>query len=83
MNLASSHRSIIAQSGTLPLRIETGRFTGLKIVECLCLICKDKLSIETGTHFLLENTHYTKERETFLKETAIELMLSKEYMKVI
>ena len=82
MNLTRSQRSIVAQfrSGTLPLRIETGRFTGLKIEERLCLICKDNISIETETHFLLECSHYTKERDIFLNETAIELMLSKDYM---
>ena len=75
-NLQRSERSIIAQlrSGTLPLMIETGRFSGKKLEERLCIFC-DINTIESETHFLLECKCYEILRRQFLKNNVTNITL--------
>ena len=59
--LPKQERSFLAQlrCGVLPLRIETGRFSGLKAEERVCQLC-DSGDIEDEKHFILtcdKNTH--------------------------
>jgi hypothetical protein len=67
MQLPKHLRSYIAQirTGTLPLRIETGRFRNLKIEERLCLLCKEPNKVETEYHFLFECPFYLFLRLSF------------------
>ena len=54
MNLKRNERLVIAQfrCGVLPLRIETGRFTGEQVNDSLCRFCELNL-VEEEKHFLL------------------------------
>ena len=59
MNLTKSCRSRLAKlrSGTLPLRIETGRFERLDVSERLCKFCPDNC-VESEYHFIFECSKY-------------------------
>ena len=67
MFLPKHLRSFIAQvrTGTLPLRIETGRFRNLKIEERLCEICNLPKVVETEYHFLFQCIKYSHLRLLF------------------
>jgi len=68
MDLQKNERSIMAQfrCGTLPLRIETGRFVGEKPEQRLCIFCNSD-SIESELHFLVECGYYDTFRTELLK----------------
>ena len=72
LNLVRNKRSILAQirSGTLPLKIETWRFVGIKYEDRLCNLCQDG-AVETETRFMLKCKHYDKERKYFLAKVNI------------
>ena len=60
LNLCKSERSHLAQfrCGILPLRIETGRYSGEKVEERVCDFCTSNAT-EYEKHFLLNCSHYT------------------------
>ena len=60
MNLHKNERSKFAQfrCGVLPLRIETGRFVGVKPEDRLCHLCNNNTQ-ENETPFLLDCSLYT------------------------
>ena len=66
LNLDRSHRSILAQlrCGTLPLHIETGRFSNTKVEDRLCNFCSEE-AVESEYHFLFHCSHYSHERTQF------------------
>lgn len=66
LNLSSAERSMVAQfrMGILPIRIETGRFTNLKITQRLCQICNDD-KIEDEIHFIFHCPVYNLSRQEF------------------
>ena len=72
IGLPREHRSILAQirSGTLPLKIETGRFMGIKLDDRLCTVCDEGI-VEDEKHFLLECNRYNDERSVFLNKLGI------------
>jgi hypothetical protein len=53
--------------GILPIRVETGRFTNLKLNDRLCQICHDQ-KVEDELHFLFTCDAYTEKRQTFFDE---------------
>ena len=59
LNIAQNERSHLAQfrCAVLPLKIETGRFSGLAIGDRLCQVC-DQHTVESETHFLLHCNVY-------------------------
>ena len=69
MNLSKSIRSKLAKlrSGTLPLRIETGRFERIDVDERVCKFC-DVIPpcVETEYHFMFECARYINLRVVFL-----------------
>ena len=69
LNLTSGERSMVAQSrmGILPIRIETGRFTNMKINERVCQMCNSGL-IEDETHFIFNCTLYDSSRKDFFRK---------------
>lgn len=60
------HRSLLAQlrCGTLPLKIETGRFQNIPVEFRLCIFCSSNV-IENETHFLLHCLLYNDIRTEF------------------
>ena len=60
--------SFLAQlrCGVLPLRIETGRFSGLKPEERVCQLC-DSGDIEDEKHFILSCDAYTNQRQILFR----------------
>ena len=50
--------------GILPLRIETGRYTGESIESRLCKYCSAR-AVETEKHFLLECSFYDDFRNNY------------------
>ena len=74
LNMSSRERSIIAQirMGILPIRIETGRFTNLKINERICQFCNLR-EIEDEIHFIFDCELYTPTRQDFFNKIAIEV----------
>lgn len=52
--------------GTLPLRLETGRYNGESVQERLCLVCKSG-EVESEFHFLFTCEAYASEREKFME----------------
>ena len=66
-HLTRRQRSLLAKlrSGTLPLAIETGRYTRTPVDERLCRSC-DSNAIETEFHFLFECDMYNDLREQFI-----------------
>ena len=66
--LPKQERSFLAQlrCGVLPLRIETGRFSGLKPEERVCLLC-DSGEIEDEKHFILTCDRYTNQRQILFR----------------
>ena len=73
LDLTRSQCSVLAQirCGILPIQIEVGRFTRIKLEDRLCPICKNG-DIETETHFLFKCEEYKTERELFLRETGLD-----------
>ena len=77
-----SHRSAMAQlrCGTAPLRIETGRYEGLKEEERICPRCPD--AVESELHALIECPLYSEIRSSLFAKFIIYydgfLCLSKE-----
>ena len=67
--LPKQERSFLAQlrCGVLPLRIETGRFCGLKPEERICQVC-DSGKIEDEKHFILECNQYTIFRQSLYRQ---------------
>lgn len=74
LNLSRSQRSILAQlrSGTLPLRIETGRFTRVDLNDRICNLCTNN-EIESETHFILHCKCYEAERNVFLDYVNVQM----------
>ena len=66
--LSKQERSFLAQlrCGVLPLRIETGRFSGLKPEERVCQLC-DSGEIEDEKHFILTCDRYTNQRQILFR----------------
>ena len=66
--LPKQERSFLAQlrCGVLPLRIETGRFSGLKPEERVCQLC-DSGEIEDEKHFILTCDRYTNQRQILFR----------------
>ena len=54
------------RSGTLPLKIETGRFTRVELENRLCIYCNQE-KIESEIHFILECDCYVRQRETLFE----------------
>ena len=71
LNLSRQQRSLLAQlrSGSLPLHIETGRYTGLKADERICKFCTNNVS-ETEYHFLFHCNLYHDIRTAFFIDWA-------------
>jgi hypothetical protein len=69
LNLTTSQRSLLAQLrlGILPLRLETGRFTNMKISDRICQICQSN-NIEDELHFLFSCDAYAQERHMFVQD---------------
>jgi hypothetical protein len=65
MNLKKNERSVLAQyrCGILPLKIETGRYTGMPVEQRLCQLC-DLGEIENERHFLFHCPLYSDLRNT-------------------
>jgi hypothetical protein len=66
LNLERNQRSMLAQlrCGTLPLHIETGRFSNKKVEDRICTICNSG-DIESEYHFLFHCNFYNQERTVF------------------
>ena len=66
LKLKKCERSIMAQFRfrILPLRIETGRYTGEPIESMLCKYCSAS-AVETEKHFLLERYFYDDYRNNY------------------
>ena len=66
INLERNQRSVLAQLrfSILPLKLETGRFTGTKPEDRLCDICNSG-AVEDECHFLFHCSHYLQERAHF------------------
>ena len=63
LNLTRQQRSLLAQLrlGILPLALETGRFTNVKVENRICTLCNVN-KVETEVHFLLSCKHYQQQR---------------------
>ena len=74
LNLSRHERSVLSQlrCSILPIQIELGRFTNLKIEERLCQICNSGV-IETECHFLFECSKYESNREEFYRYLNIKI----------
>ena len=59
LNLTSGERSMIAQirMGILPIRVETGRYTNMKMNDRLCQIC-NTANVEDEIHFIMDCSLY-------------------------
>ena len=70
--LSKSLRSIMAQFrfGILPLKIETGRFTGDAIQKRICDFC-DLNEIEDELHFLVQCPQYSEQRSKLFARATI------------
>ena len=68
INLTRPQRSILAQIrlGILPLYIETGRYTGVKVENRICSLCNLN-KVENELHFLMSCTYYKNERSVFFR----------------
>lgn len=62
--LSNQERSFLAQlrCGVLLLRVETGRYSGLRPEQRTCQIC-DSGEVENECHFILDCDKYTTERQ--------------------
>ncbi len=81
-NMAKYERSLISQLrlGILPLRIETGRFSNLKVEDRTCLICNSN-SVENESHFLFECESYANERVKLEQEIGCNFSIMNENEK--
>ena len=66
--LPKQERSFLAQlrCGVLPIRIETGRFNGLKPEERVCQLCNSG-EMEDEKHFILTCDRYTNQRQILFR----------------
>ena len=66
LNLTRPQRSKLAQIrlGILPLYIETGRYTNVKIENRICQMCNEN-KIESELHFIMSCPLYKEERQIF------------------
>ena len=69
MNLERNQRSVLAQlrAGILPLQIELGRFTNIKLADRICQLCNTQ-SIEDEYRFLFTCPAYENARNAFIGE---------------
>ena len=69
INLERNQRSVLAQLrfSILPLKLETGRFTGTKPEERFCDICNSE-AVEDECHFLFHCPCYDQERVYFYSQ---------------
>ena len=69
MNLSRSERSILAQfrCGVMPLRVESGRFTGEPVESRICRYCA-KNEVENEKHFLLHCDCYNDIRHSYFND---------------
>ena len=67
MILQRYHRPLLSQirSGTLPIRIESGRFRNEPLEDRLCILCETN-DVEDEIHFILFCSKYTGCRQTLL-----------------
>lgn len=65
-------RSLCTQlkCGTLPIRLETGRFHGEKVEERICKVCGNG-NVESEIHFLLECPAYALEQKEFINRLCL------------
>ena len=68
----SSERCAVAQfwSGTLPLEIEIGRYSYVKLEEQICKVCEGGV-VEDEFHFILHCEAYETERNNFFQQLNI------------
>ena len=68
-HLPKQERSFLAQlrCGVLPLRVETGRFSGLKPEERVCQLCESG-EIEDEKHFILMCNRYINQRQVLFRQ---------------
>ena len=68
MNLERNHRSLVSKlkSGILPLRLETGRYKGMKRHERLCQVCNNG-DVEDEIHFLYKCDKLEIIRKTYVE----------------
>ena len=64
MNIKRSQGSLVAKLrlGTLPIRVETGRYNGIEREKRLCLVCKDG-RVEDESHVMFHCQAHNKERK--------------------
>ena len=77
MNLTRPQRSILAQlrCGILPLYIETGRYTNIKLENRICIFCDDN-KIENELHFTMNCSLYKDLRSTFFNNINMDFTYS-------
>ncbi len=76
-HLSRKERSYLAQlrPGSLPIKLETGRFENIKVEERLCELC-DARVVEDEEHFLFKCTFNDSIRLIFLQKTQINCELN-------
>ena len=67
LNIPHKYRSVIARlrNGTLPLRIETGRYVNLEVEERKCILCTDNV-VEDELHFIFDCRLYDDIQSRFM-----------------
>ena len=86
-NLSRSQRSLLSKlsSGTLPIELETGRYTNVDEKDRLCTICNTN-KVETEYHFLFDCAPTQWIRSKFYVEHIVDIewfMLLPDYRKVM
>jgi hypothetical protein len=68
-SLTKAERSHLAQlrCGILPLKLETGRYVGLRVDERICTLCTDNV-VEDETHFILKCSRYNDLRVNLISK---------------
>lgn len=69
VNITKTERSHLAQfrCAVLPLKIETGRFSGLSVEDRICQVCNEN-AVENELHFLLHCQTYDDIRVPFINK---------------
>ena len=77
LNLERNQRSILAQLrfGILPLYIETGRYTNVKLENRICTFCDDN-KIENELHFTMNCSLYKDSRSIFFNSINMDFTYS-------
>ena len=77
LNLTRPQRSILAQlrCGILPLYIETGRYTNVKLENRICTFCDDN-KIENELHFTMNCSLYKDSRSIFFNSINMDFTYS-------